>query len=73
MGEEVAESVVVAGGDGRLGLGGVDFIDCAHLVFDVGVPAKGVGEEVGGGFGKFDVTFYCIFSDAVGVTADGGE
>ena len=52
---------------------GVDFVDGADLVFDVGVPAVGVGEEVGGGFGEFDVAFYRVFADAVGVAADGGE
>ena len=63
----------MAVGDGGLGLMGVDFVDGAYLVFDVGMPAVGVGEEVGGGFGKFDVTFYRVFTDAVCVAADGGK
>ncbi len=46
LGEEVAEGVVVAGGCGGLGLVGEDFVDGAYLVFYVGVPAVGVGEEV---------------------------
>ena len=71
LGEEVAEGVVVAGVDGGLGLVGVDFVDGAYLVFDVRVPAVGVGEEVGGGFGEFNVAFYGVFADAVGVAADG--
>ncbi len=57
LGEDVAEGVGVAGGDGGLGLVGEDVVDGAYLVFDVGVPAVGVGEEIGRGFGKFDVAF----------------
>ena len=73
LGEEVAEGVVVAGGDGGLGLVGEDVVDGSYLVFDVGVPAVGVGEEVGGGFGEFDVAFDRVFAEAVGIAADGGE
>ena len=57
LGEEVAEGVGVAGGDGGLGLVGEDFVDGSYLVFDVGVPAVWMGEEIGGGFGEFDVAF----------------
>ncbi len=73
LGEEVAEGVGVAVCDGGLSLVGMDFVDGSYLVFDVGVPAVGVGEEVGGGFGEFDVAFDRVFADAVGVAADGGE
>ena len=47
----------MAGGDGGLSLVGEDFVDGSSLVFDVGIPAVGMGEEIGGGFGEFDVAF----------------
>ncbi len=73
LGELVAEGVVVAGGYGGLSLVRVNFVDGSHLVFDVGIPAVGMGEEVGGGFRELDVAFYRVFADAVGVATDGGE
>ena len=73
LGDEVAEGVVVSGGDSGLSLVGVYFVDSAHLVLDVGIPAVRVGEEVGRSFGEFYVSFYGVFSDAVSVSADGGK
>ena len=68
----VAEGVVGAGVYYLLLVVGEDSGDGADLVFDVGVPAVGVGKEVGGGFGKFDVALDAVFAHAVHVAAYGG-